>query len=171
MGDKLVMRRASNVGGLFRSFYDAWGPAKMKESYNWDGPPKEARFCEMVYMFTLEHAHEKEYIGYGSLTQDTLALKEYRLSLGIFPLHSGRGYRKQIVYALAEEAFTNLGATDIQRYITGNDPIRMAMMLRAIVDSPWRYSGQIWYPNPVAVFAVNLEDWNNFYGIGKLYEY
>jgi GNAT superfamily N-acetyltransferase len=156
---------AQQAKTLLAQFYEAWGPEQMLASYGWQRVPKAIMRGERMYSFVDAEAPVSveatvdAVVGWGSLILNTRDADddEASLSVGVFPDHQRKGYRRMILDFMSMKA-ARLGADRVHQIILKTNEAHLIRTKKETQapDSPWVYAGDVWFPPPGHAYFVRL---------------
>ena len=159
---KLTAHRLTAQHGavLLQDFYERWekaAPGQMEASYWWKRPPRTLVVGERMYSFEdpaiptirLHAEATPTVIGFGSFVLNTRDAddEEASLTIGVFPEHQRKGYRRLIIDFLCMKAAL-LGASRMQQLVYKTNAVHYERTKKECQDpaSKWVWAGDIWYP-------------------------
>jgi hypothetical protein len=156
----LSCARVDAVDVLWRDFFKAMGVRRMVKCYGWTAPPTTTRVGETVYTF--HDAMEKGLVGWTSLCPSPKDATAVELTIGIFPMHQGRGLRRHLLEATVRVAFNELGADEVTMLVFDSAKAHQDICMRESVErgSYWVYAGEVWYPEPLKMFVLTQQAWH-----------
>lgn len=141
---------AQQGAALLLDFYNQWeqaAPGQMEASYWWKVPPRTLFRGERMYSFA--EVTSKALVGFGSFVLNTRDAddEEASLTVGVFPTHQRKGYRRLIIDFLCLKA-ASLGASRMQQLVYKTNALHYERTKRECQspDSKWVWAGETWFP-------------------------
>ncbi len=131
---------------VVRAFCELHGPDAIRAAYHWPSTPTEISY-DRAFAFSAG----EDMVGWGGilLNPKIATDDEAALVVGVFPNHQRRGYRGQILDALAKKAAA-MGADRASMVVYKSNEAHHERTMREAKapGSVWVHAGDVWYPSP-----------------------